>query len=84
MQTVNCVILDDESMNVQLLSKMLNQHCPQVHIQATETDAKKGIALVTGLQPQLLFLDVEMPDVRRNFGRGINPKFGAFLSKITL
>ncbi len=61
MTTINCIILDDEAMNVQLLTKMLTLHCPQVHILAAETNAKKGITLIGELQPQLLFLDVEMP-----------------------
>ncbi len=61
MSTINCIILDDEEMNVQLLTNMLTQHCPQVHILAAETNAKKGIALINELHPQLLFLDVEMP-----------------------
>jgi len=61
MTTVNCIILDDETRNVQLLSSMLQLHCPQVNILATETNAKKGISLIGELQPQLLFLDIEMP-----------------------
>ena len=61
MSTINCIILDDETMNVQLLTNMLQQHCPMVNILAAETNAKKGIALISELQPQLLFLDVEMP-----------------------
>ncbi len=61
MTTINCIILDDEAMNVQLLTNMLGMHCPQVNILATETNAKKGITLINELQPQLLFLDVEMP-----------------------
>jgi two-component system LytT family response regulator len=61
MTSINCIILDDEAMNVQLLTNMLQQHCPQVKILAAETNAKKGITLIGELQPQLLFLDVEMP-----------------------
>jgi two-component system, LytTR family, response regulator len=48
-------------MNVQLLTSMLKRHCPQVNILAGETNPKKGITLINQLQPQLLFLDVEMP-----------------------
>ena len=61
MSKINCVILDDEAMNVQLLTKMLGVHCPRVNIAGSETNAKKGIVLIQQLQPQLLFLDVEMP-----------------------
>jgi two-component system LytT family response regulator len=58
---INCIILDDEQKNVQLLSHMLAQHCPQLKVLAAETNVKKGIALIQELQPQLLFLDIEMP-----------------------
>ena len=61
MANINCIILDDEQKNVQLLSNMLGQHCPQVNVLAAETNAKKGIALIQELQPQILFLDIEMP-----------------------
>lgn len=61
MTSINCIILDDELKNVQLLSNMLAQHCPQLKLLAAETNAKKGIALINELQPQLLFLDIEMP-----------------------
>jgi two-component system LytT family response regulator len=61
MPAFNCIILDDESGNVQLLKNMLGMHCPQLNIVAAETDARKGITLIKELQPELLFLDVEMP-----------------------
>jgi two-component system, LytTR family, response regulator len=61
MTTINCIILDDEQKNVQLLSNMLAQHCLQLKVLAAETNAKKGIALIQELHPQLLFLDIEMP-----------------------
>src|SRR5882757_9397741 len=61
MTNLNCLILDDESRNAQLLRKMLAAYCPQVQVLATESDPLKGISLITALQPQLVFLDVEMP-----------------------
>ena len=60
---LSCIILDDESRNVQLLKKLLALHCPEVHVLAIETDALKGIALIRELQPNLLFLDIEMPHI---------------------
>ena len=61
MANLNCIILDDESRNAQLLVKMLAAHCPQVQVLAAETEAIKGLVLIKELQPQLLFLDIEMP-----------------------
>jgi two-component system LytT family response regulator len=58
---INCIIIDDESKNITLLKKMLEMHCKQVNVIATDSDAKNGLRLITELQPQLIFLDVEMP-----------------------
>jgi two-component system LytT family response regulator len=58
---INCIIIDDEAKNIKLLQKMLEMHCPDVKIIATETDAKIGLQLINELQPQLVFLDIEMP-----------------------
>lgn len=63
MRNLDCIILDDESRNAQLLKKIMEAHCPSVQILATETDAVKGIDLIKTLQPQLLFLDIEMPGI---------------------
>ena len=61
--TLNCIILDDESRNVLLLKKLLAMHCPQVNVVASESNARKGLALIKELQPQLLMLDIEMPHI---------------------
>jgi two-component system LytT family response regulator len=58
---INCIIIDDEANNIKLLQNMLQLHCPAVKILATETEAKNGLLLIDELQPQLVFLDVEMP-----------------------
>lgn len=58
---INAVIIDDEAKNIKLLQAMLKEHCPAVNIVATETQARNGLLLIDELQPQLVFLDVEMP-----------------------
>ncbi len=58
---ISCIIIDDETKNIKLLQNMLNMHCPAVKVLATEIDAKNGLLLIDELQPQLVFLDVEMP-----------------------
>ncbi len=55
------IIIDDEPKNIKLLQHMLDMHCPAVKVLATETDAKNGLLLIDELQPQLVFLDIEMP-----------------------
>ena len=58
---INCVIIDDEAKNIKLLQNMLEMYCPAVKVVATDTEAKNGLLLIDELQPQLVFLDVEMP-----------------------
>jgi two-component system LytT family response regulator len=58
---INCIIIDDEANNIKLLQNMLQMHCHAVKVLATETEAKNGLLLIDELQPQLVFLDVEMP-----------------------
>lgn len=58
---INCIIIDDEAQNIKLLQNMLEMYCPSVKILATETSAKNGLLLIDELQPELVFLDVEMP-----------------------
>ena len=57
----NCIIIDDEAKNIKLLQNMLQMYCPAVKVLATDTEAKNGLLLIEELQPQLVFLDVEMP-----------------------
>jgi two-component system LytT family response regulator len=58
---INCIIIDDEANNITLLQNMLQLYCPSVQIIATQTDAQNGLLLIDELQPQLVFLDIEMP-----------------------
>ena len=41
----------------------MTEYCPQVQVLATESDAVKGLGLIKELQPQLVFLDIEMPHI---------------------
>ena len=60
---INCIIIDDEAKNIKLLQNMLDMYCPAVKVLATNTEAKNGLLLIEELQPQLVFLDVEMPHI---------------------
>jgi two-component system LytT family response regulator len=58
---INCIIVDDEPKNIKLLQAMLQMYCPTVQIIATESKSKNAVHLIQDLQPDLVFLDVEMP-----------------------
>lgn len=61
MTNINCIIIDDEEKNIKLLQNMLEMHCRQVKVVGISSCAKNGLQMIEELQPQLVFLDVEMP-----------------------
>src|SRR5947208_16992872 len=58
---MKAVLIDDEKNALEILEGQLRNYCPQVQIVATCNTADKGIAAIKQHQPQLIFLDVEMP-----------------------
>ena len=60
-QTINAVIVEDEMAAVQALKAYLSKYCPQVTVTGVAHNCTDAIALLHELQPQLVFLDVEMP-----------------------
>ena len=62
MKTLNCVILDDEPLAVKLLESFVNK-TPGLNLLASFTDSVEAIAYVKETPPDLLFLDIQMPDI---------------------
>ncbi|MEO8762841.1 MAG: LytTR family DNA-binding domain-containing protein [Ginsengibacter sp.] len=61
MTTVRTIIIDDEPDSVKLLQIQLAQYCPGVELIATFTSSVKALQGIETLEPDLLFLDIEMP-----------------------
>jgi two-component system, LytTR family, response regulator len=59
---IKAVIIDDERNSRDIIALMLEKYCPEVQIAATACDCADGIATIKQHQPQLVFLDLEMPD----------------------
>jgi two-component system, LytTR family, response regulator len=59
---IKAVIIDDERNSRDIIALMLEKYCPEVEIAATACDCADGIATIKEHQPQLVFLDLEMPD----------------------
>ena len=55
------VIIDDEPNSVDSLKQLLEQYCPEVTVLGTADNANTGRSIITSLQPDLVFLDIEMP-----------------------
>lgn len=60
---INCIILDDEPNNINMLKRLLQKHCVYVTIIAEETDTENGLKLINELHPDLVFLDIHMPNM---------------------
>ena len=58
---ITAIIIDDEPKSVYTLDNFLAGHCPQVKVLGTANNATTGKDLVMETQPQLVFLDIEMP-----------------------
>ena len=58
---IKTVLIDDEVNNTIYLQGLLQEHFTEVDIAGAATNAVDGETLLKELQPQLVFLDVEMP-----------------------
>lgn len=58
---MKAIIIDDEPDCGILLSIQLKKNCPEVFIAGVYTEPEEGLEAIRQLQPDLVFLDIEMP-----------------------
>ncbi len=58
---LKAIIIDDELNGRIALKQKLKDYCPTVEVLAECENGKEGIGLIEKCQPQLVFLDIEMP-----------------------
>lgn len=56
------IIVDDERLVAKNLELLLNRYCPEVIIEGTAHSAKEAEMLIRDKRPDVVFLDVEMPN----------------------
>ena len=61
MQKIRSVIIEDEVSAKEALSSYLAKYCPQIEVIAEARDAKQAVQVLHDTNPQLVFLDVELP-----------------------
>ena len=61
MKRINAVIIDDELSAVHVLRGMLAEFCPMVHVQSVANSIDQGVRAVRQYQPDVVFLDIEIP-----------------------
>jgi two-component system LytT family response regulator len=58
---IRSIIIDDEPNNIENLQAIINANCTEVEVIATAFDAATGIAAIKAHRPDLVFLDIQMP-----------------------
>lgn len=58
---IKAVIVDDETIAREVLENYLKKYCPVVEVIGQAQHIKEAVPMIQSLQPQLVFLDVEMP-----------------------
>jgi two-component system LytT family response regulator len=59
---IKAVIIEDETKSAEVLARLLQVNCPDISVLGKAENVKSGIELVSKLHPDLIFLDVMMPD----------------------
>ena len=62
MRTITCMIVDDEPLAVRLLDSFVTK-TPGLKLLASFTDSVEAMAAISAQKPDLLFLDIQMPDL---------------------
>ena len=60
---IKSIIVDDESKSRNNLKQLLSEYCPAVEVIAEADSAANALILIAELQPDLLFLDIEMGEL---------------------
>lgn len=67
LRRINTLLVDDEIGAINTLRGMLGEYCPQVQVTGVALSVNEAIQAATKLQPELVFLDIEMPPIGSGF-----------------
>lgn len=59
---MKAIIIDDEKRARMLLKALLQDHCPEVQVLGDYADLNSGVQAIKRIQPELVFLDIELPE----------------------
>jgi Response regulator of the LytR/AlgR family len=60
---LKAVLIDDDQSNLSALSEKISRHCKQVEIIDCCDSPEEGIRVIDKLKPDIVFLDIEMPQM---------------------
>jgi two-component system LytT family response regulator len=61
-QLLRTIIIDDEQDAVEFISSIIKEYCPQLEVAGKANNVTEGVNAIKILKPDLIFLDVEMPN----------------------
>ncbi|MGZ4100134.1 MAG: LytR/AlgR family response regulator transcription factor, partial [Bacteroidia bacterium] len=56
------LIVEDEKKSRDMLAAIIQKNCPQLEIVGLANNVKEGVEMINSLNPELVFLDISMPD----------------------
>ncbi len=59
---IRSLIIDDEPRSRETLSSLLNRYCKDVSVEAKAGNVSEGVSMIRKIKPELIFLDISMPD----------------------
>ncbi|WP_299118267.1 LytTR family DNA-binding domain-containing protein [uncultured Tenacibaculum sp.] len=59
---MKALIIDDENKAIRLLNTLLLDNCPEIKAVFKSTDLISGVAIIEKEEPDIVFLDIEMPN----------------------
>lgn len=84
MNLINTVIVDSEQTSINHLSNMLSSYCPDVEIKGTARNITDAQQLIGTEQPELVFLDIHLPNDPLNnlFEQLVNTNFNLVITSL--
>jgi YesN/AraC family two-component response regulator len=59
---IRALIIDDDAYVREQVASIIESHCPNVSIAAKADNVKSGVAAINEYDPDLILLDIKMPD----------------------
>jgi two-component system LytT family response regulator len=61
-ERINTIIIEDEQKSLEILAGLIAKNCPELRVAGTARNVTEGVELIRSMKPELVFLDISMPD----------------------
>jgi len=59
---IRTIIIEDEQKSREMLAAIVEKNCPDLSVVGLAKNVKEGVEMIQNLKPELVFLDISMPD----------------------